>query len=134
MYNNPYSPFSMNQPFMAPQFAPNSASTMPMQQQQSAPQTMQSGPDWLQVPNVKQVEQISVTPGGKAWIMVQNEPVFALRTADQMGLVSTTYYKFQKYEPGEQSDDYITRNEFDKFVKSVQNVLQNLGASKEGEQ
>lgn len=131
MYNNPYIPFQMNQPFMAPQFAPNGASTMPMQQQQPAPQTMQSGPDWVQVPNIKQVEQISVAPGGKAWIMVQNEPVFALRTADQMGLVSTTYYK--KYEPGEQSEDYITRNEFDKFAKNVQSVLQNLGAVKEGE-
>lgn len=133
MYNNPYSPFPMNQPFMAPQFPASGASTIPMQQQQPAPQAAQSGPDWIPVPNVKQVEQISVTPGGKAWIMVQNEPVFALRTADQMGLVSTTYYKFQKYEPGEQSDDYITRNEFDKFVKNVQSVLQNLGASKEGE-
>lgn len=133
MYNNPYNPFSMNQPFMAPQFPAAGASTMPMQQQQPAPQTMQSGPDWVTVPNVKQVEQISVTPGGKAWVMVQNEPVFALRAADQMGLVSTTYYKFQKYEPGEQSEDYITRNEFDKFVKNVQSVLQNLGAVKEGE-
>lgn len=133
MYNNPYSPFPMNQPFMAPQFPASGASTIPMQQQQPAPQAAQSGPDWIPVPNVKQVEQISVTPGGKAWIMVQNEPVFALRAADQMGLVSTTYYKFQKYEPGEQSDDYITRNEFDKFVKNVQSVLQNLGASKEGE-
>lgn len=133
MYNNPYSPFQMNQPFMAPQFPASSASTMPMQQQQPAPQTMQNGPDWVQVPNVKQVEQISVTPGGKAWIMVQNEPVFALRTADQMGLVSTTYYKFQKYEPGEQSEDYITRNEFDKFAKNVQSVLQNLVSKKEGE-
>lgn len=133
MYNNPYNPFPMNQPFMSPQFPTSGASAMPMQQQQPAPQTMHSGPDWLQVPNVKQVEQISVTPGGKAWIMVQNEPVFALRTADQMGLVSTTYYKFQKYEPGEQSEDYITRNEFDKFAKNVQSVLQNLVAKKEGE-
>lgn len=131
MYSNPYNPFQMNQPFMTPQFAPAGTNTMPMQQQQPAPQTMQSGPDWVQVPNIKQVEQISVTPGGRAWIMVQNEPVIALRVADQMGLVSTTYYK--KYEPGEQGDDYITRNEFDKFVKNVQNVLQNLGAVKEGE-
>lgn len=31
----------------------------------------QTGPDWVQVPDIKQVEQIPVRPGGKAWIMGQ---------------------------------------------------------------
>lgn len=42
--------------------------------------------------------------------MVQNEPIFALRTADAMGLTSTSFYKFEKYEPKVQSN-YITRDE-----------------------
>ena len=48
---------------------------------------------------IKQVEQVSVQPGQKAWIMVQNAPIFALRTADNMGLVTTDYYRFEKYNP-----------------------------------
>ena len=60
-------------------------------------QATQSGPEWIMAPSVKQVEQVSVQPGQKAWIMVQNAPVFALRTADNMGLVTTDYYKFEKF-------------------------------------
>ena len=58
----------------------------PMNRYQPTPkmpaQAAQSGPEWIMAPSVKQVEQVSVQPGQKAWIMVQNAPVFALRTAD----------------------------------------------------
>ena len=65
---------------------------------------------------------MSVQPGQKAWIMVQNAPVFALRTADNMGLVTTDYYKFEKFTPGETDEptnDFVTRKEFNEFVASL---------------
>ena len=53
--------------------------------------------------------------------MVQNEPIFALRTADNMGLVTTDYYRFEKVDPGAAAPaaDYVTRAEFEKFVASL---------------
>ena len=123
---NPYSPYGyqapspfgnqpgqgqINQPFL------------PQAQQMQQPQAQSGGPDWIQVPTIKQVEQVQVPTGGKAWVMVQNEPVFALRTADNMGLVTTDYYRFEKIDPAVTSAapaaDYITRAEFDQFVASL---------------
>lgn len=61
----------------------------PIRPQNWNPQPQQSGPDWIQVQNIKQVDQVSVQPGGKSWIMVQNEPVFALRVADPCAIQLT---------------------------------------------
>lgn len=91
------------------------------QQQQNAVQgpqnAAQGGPDWITVPTVKQVEQVSVQPGQKAWVMAQNEPVFALRVADNMGLVTTDYYRFEKYTPGMEQDataaNYVTAEQLE---------------------
>lgn len=69
--------------------------------------TSQSSLDWIMVQNVDQVESVAVQPNAKAWIMVQNEPVFALRTSDSMGLTKTEYYKFEKYEP-HPAPEYVT--------------------------
>lgn len=82
----------------------------------------QGGPDWIMAPTIKHVEQVNVQPGQKSWVMVQNEPIFALRTADQMGLVTTDYYRFEKINPDaitETGGDYITRKEFEAFVASL---------------
>ena len=105
---------------------PNGFQFQPMNRYQTTPQmppqATQSGPDWIMAPSVKQVEQVSVQPGQKAWIMVQNAPVFALRTADNMGLVTTDYYKFEKFTPGETvepTNDFVTRKEFNEFVASL---------------
>lgn len=114
---NPYNGYSMQPGGFLPQ---------PMGRYQQATQmpaqTAQSGPDWVMAPTIKQVEQVSVQPGQKAWIMVQNAPVFALRTADNMGLITTDYYRFEKFTPGETADpstDYVTRKEFEEFVAKL---------------
>lgn len=116
-FYNPFNGYSMQ---------PNSFQFQPMNRYQTAPQMQpqatQSGPDWIMAPSVKQVEQVSVQPGQKAWIMVQNAPVFALRTADNMGLITTEYFKFEKFTPGETAEptnDFVTRKEFNEFVASL---------------
>lgn len=116
-FYNPYNGYSMQ---------PNSFQFNPMNRYQQGtqmpPQAKQNGPEWIMAPSIKQVEQVSVQPGQKAWIMVQNAPVFALRTADNMGLVTTDYYRFEKFNPGdsvEPANDYVTRKEFEDFVASL---------------
>ena len=121
---NPYSPYGYMPPMSGPGAQQSSFQAPGMSQPFQTPQpaqAQQSGPDWVQVPTVQQVEQVQVQPGGKAWVMVQNEPIFALRTADNMGLVTTDYYRFEKVDPGAAAPaaDYVTRAEFEKFVASL---------------
>lgn len=125
---NPYSPYGYAPQFGAQSFMPGLQSpymSQPSAPLTSAPQPAQSNLEWIPVPNIKQVEQVSVQPGAKAWVMVQNEPIFALRSADNMGLVTTDYYRFEKIDPAAMSTpaanpDYITRAEFEQFVQSLQ--------------
>lgn len=116
-FYNPYNGYSMQSNGF--QFNPMNRY---QQGTQMPPQAQQNGPDWIMAPSIKQVEQVSVQPGQKAWIMVQNAPVFSLRTADNMGLVTTDYYRFEKFNPGdsaEPANDYVTRKEFEDFVASL---------------
>ena len=132
---NPYNPYLPYNPYglMYPD-----AMAQANQQNMYAPavnpsQPKQSGPDWIQVPTVKHVEQVQVQPGSKAWVMVQNEPVFALRVADQMGLVNTDYYRFEKIDPASTqpaTSDYVTRAEFERFVASLTGANRKEEASK----
>lgn len=63
------------------------------------PQGQMNSMDWIRVPNVPDVEQVSVQPGQTAWIMVQNNSVFAVRMADPMGMVTTKYFQFAEFDP-----------------------------------
>ena len=55
--------------------------------------------DWIRVPNVGDVGQVSVQAGQTAWIMTQNDNVFAVRTADSMGIVNTRFFRFTEFDP-----------------------------------
>lgn len=85
---------------MAGMMAPQMQRQQPMMQMQQTQQTPQmNGPDWIRVANMAQVEQVSVEPGQTRWILVQSDPVFATRTADNIGLIQTKYYKFEEIDP-----------------------------------
>ncbi len=104
-----------------PPFSPQGMNP-PMQQNglQNAPQM---GMEVVPVQTIQQVEQVGLQPGQRKMVMVQNEPVIAARSADNMGLVTTEYYRLEKFVPGTaapmQTVDYITRQEFDEFVASL---------------
>lgn len=100
-----------------------------LQNQQQNPKTV--GPDWIQVSNVQQIDQIGVEPGGKRWVMVQNQPVFAFLSADEMGLITKRYFKFFEFDPSKEvsetsnSGDYATRQE----VQELREMIENLNVS-----
>lgn len=131
MFGSAYNPYGFPAPFggqfnapMGPQNAQQGLFSQPMPQPAPAPAVQQTGPDWVPVTDIKQVEQVQVAPGGKAWVMLQNEPIFALRVADQMGLVTTSYYRFEKIDPAAMStpassQEFVTRAEFQRFVESL---------------
>lgn len=101
---------SMNLPTNM-QNAPQQAQSVP----QNAPQTNM---DWIRVNTMEDVERVTVQPNSKAWIMLANEPVFVLKTADGMGLTTTDAYRFEKVSDGKKPE-YVTREEFDNFVNSL---------------
>lgn len=141
MFNNgpsgyPYSPYFSPQtgqivtPMQIPGMMQNG-----FQAQQNVPQgSSQNGPDWIMVNDIKQVEQVSVPAGGKAWVMLNNAPVFALRTADNMGLITTDYYRFEKYNPAtataEPDSNYVTVDQLEKRLASFADSLKPTKAKK----
>lgn len=59
----------------------------------------QTNMEWIRVPNIADVEQVTVQAGQTAWIMTQNDSVFAVRAADNMGIVTTRYFRFAQWDP-----------------------------------
>lgn len=88
----------------------------PQQMQQNAPQ---ANLDWIRVNGVNDVQNVTVQPGQKAWIMLANEPVFALKSADNMGITTTDFYRFERYNPEQPKPEYVTRDEFNAFIEQL---------------
>lgn len=53
----------------------------------------------IPVQTIQQVEQVQVQPGQRKMVLVQNEPIIANRTADSMGLVTTDYFRLERFDP-----------------------------------
>lgn len=84
----------------------------------------QGGMEVVPVQTIQQVEQVGVQPGQRKLVLVQNEPVIAARSADNMGLTTTEFYRLEKYDPHAaqapaQEVEYVTRQEFEDFVASL---------------
>lgn len=141
MYNGyPYSPYFNPQtgqimaPGIQPMQTPGQMQPGFMGQQNAQQAPAQTGPDWIMVNDLKQVEQVSVPAGGKAWVMLNNAPVFALRTADNMGLITTDYYRFEKYDPasaqGEPAASYVTAEQLEERLAAFADSLKPSGRAK----
>ena len=63
------------------------------------PYRQQPSMDWIRVPNLQDIDQVTVQPGQTAWVMAQNTNVFAVRSADQMGIINTRYFQFAEFDP-----------------------------------
>lgn len=63
------------------------------------PYRQQPSMDWIRVPNIGDIDQVTVQPGQTAWVMAQNTNVFAVRSADQMGITNTRYFQFSEFDP-----------------------------------
>lgn len=113
------------------QFVPGSMNNQsPYQngpQQATQPAQQGAAPVVLQVATIKQVEQAPVQPGGKALVLVANEPVIAMRTADNMGLTTTDYYHIERFDPeaaaAAPAGDFVTRAEFQQALAGLAQQL-----------
>ena len=68
--------------------------------------------------------------------MVQNDPVIAMRTADQIGLVQTIFYKIEQFNPEDsepKKEEYATKSEFMQLQGIVQEIVNGLTGGKTNE-
>ena len=56
----------------------------------------QSNLEWIRVNGAQAVRDVNVAPGGEAWIMDTNQPVFYYKRANQMGQVETKAFRFEE--------------------------------------
>lgn len=96
-FNNSFGNFNNFNPYVMGNFGQNNNNYG--QQMQQPQQAQAGGLDIVTVQNVGQVEQVQINPGQRRLVMVQNEPVVAMRVADNMGLASTEYYQLVKFDP-----------------------------------
>lgn len=123
MFGNMY---GMGYPFVSPQtaqqaqFNPGAMSTPP------APVTPPaSGPAFLQVGTAKEFDSVTIQPGRQALIMAQNDPYIAFKSADAMGMVTTSLYRLEPVTAEQMtgpSVEYATKGE----LAQLQNVVQQL--------
>lgn len=68
---------------------------------QQTPQTSPQEPStpWTMVPSLADVDKVGVQPGETKWIMIQSDPIFAVKTANAMGYAPAEYYRFEQIDP-----------------------------------
>lgn len=118
-YNNPYGMYGIGANYGNMQGFNNQPMNLSQQQintQNRSNIQPQTNMDWIRVNSMEDVERVTVQPNSKAWIMLANEPIFVLKTADGMGLTTTDAYRFEKVT-GEKKVEYVTREEFEAFKK-----------------
>ena len=85
-------------------------------------------------PTAKDFPGVSVQPGSKVLVIAQNEPYMAFKNADNMGMVSTTIYKIEQISENDlsaPSQEYATKEELLQLKNVVQQIINNVTASKE---
>ena len=118
---NSFNPYAFNAQQMPPQMSQQ------MQQMNNAQQTMTSAQNDMSisyVQTIQQVEQVQVQPNQRRLILVQNEPVVAMRVADGMGLTTTEYYKLTKFNPAateaqQEERHYVTEEQLENRLKAL---------------
>ena len=70
----------------------------------------------VQLPTVADIERFQPQRGMTMVLMAQDKPVFALKSADQMGVVNANWYKYEKYNPEQDKPRYVTMEELEKVL------------------
>ena len=90
--------------------------------QQAVPQSGGQSP-FTMVPTIADVDKVMVQPGETRWIMVQNEPVMAVKKADTMGYASGEYYRLTKIDPAAMQTpaeaQYLTSAQADQKIQAA---------------
>lgn len=122
-----YGMFGMNP--MNP-YAAQMAQNQFMPQTPSQPVTPpNAGPAFLQVGTVKEFDSVTIQPGRQALIMAQNDPYIAFKSADAMGMVTTSLYRLEPVTAEQINGpavEYATKTELAQLQGVVQQLIDGL--------
>lgn len=107
-YFNPYAPY------------------MPMQNSAYPPLNQIQGVRF--VSNRQEAESCAVPRGTKALLMDSNKDIFYLKETDMNGISTISEYSFKKVEP-QTADNYITKDEFNKWKEQYESIISNIAAN-----
>lgn len=79
------------------------------------------------VNNIQEVNNCWLVPGTQAIFMDRNKDRFYLKETDFNGFSITTEYEFKKVEyPQEESNNYITKEEFEQWKEKYESIIQQI--------
>lgn len=121
---NPYAPqMGPQTPFFpGPIQTPTQPATPP-----SAPPV--AAPAFIQVPSAKDFDSVAIQPGKPALIMSQNDPYIAFKSADAMGLVTTSLYRLEPVTAEQVNGpavEYATKGELAQVQQMVQQLIDGI--------
>lgn len=124
MYGNFYNGFSpyMNAPMNSPMNAQVPFTPSPIQSQPNPVSPPVSSPAFLQVGTAKEFDNVTIQPGRQALIMAQNDPYIAFKSADAMGMVTTSLYRLEPVTADQingPAPEYVTRSEFQQTIQQL---------------
>ena len=120
MYGNFYNGF--NPYITAPMNAQAPFTPSPMQSQPNPISPPVSSPAFLQVGTAKEFDNVTIQPGRQALIMAQNDPYIAFKSADAMGMVTTSLYRLEPVTADQingPAPEYVTRSEFQQTIQQL---------------
>lgn len=80
------------------------------------------------VSNRQEAENCAVPRGTKALLMDSNKDIFYLKETDMNGISTISEYSFKKVEP-QTADNYITKDEFNKWKEQYESIISNIAAN-----
>lgn len=124
MYGNFYGGFNpyMNTPMNSPMNAQAPFTPSPIQPQTNPVSPPVASPAFLQVGTAKEFDNVTIQPGRQALIMAQNDPYIAFKSADAMGMVTTSLYRLEPVTADQISGpapEYVTRSEFQQTIQQL---------------
>lgn len=122
---NPY-----QYPFMPSQMAQNAPFMQGAMSTPTQPVTPpSSNPAFIPVPSTKEFDSITIQPGRQALIMAQNDPYIAFKSADAMGIVTTSLYRLEPVTAEQMngpSIEYATKGELAQLQQVVQQLIDGI--------
>lgn len=119
MYGNPYGDYQYLNSRMPPN-NPYLQNYMNPPMNPASPPT--PGPAFLQVGTAKEFDNVTIQPGKQVLIMAQNDPYIAFKSADGMGMVTTSLYRLEPVTAEQingPAPEYVTRQEFQQTIKQL---------------
>lgn len=122
---NPY-----QYPFMPSQMTQNTPFMQGNMSTPTQPVTPPSAsPAFLQVGTAKEFDNVTIQPGRQALIMAQNDPYIAFKSADAMGMVTTSLYRLEPVTEDQINGptvEYATKGELAQLQQVVQHLIDGI--------